>query len=327
MALHQHLEKIHGFLGVATYGSFRKASEMLAISQPSLSQSIALLEEVLGAKLFTRSSKGVELTSEGRRLYTFALDLMARTSQVENELTQGQADKDWTISIGTYESLAVHLWPQLLRYLQRVDQRLQINLITGRSTAIVEDLMDGFLDAALCVDPPLHPRLAHQLLYEDRYGIYARHEVDQGAHPNSKQMFVDKKTLKNQVGFVFSTASAGMGRTLEQMLWTLDISFKRLQVVQSFEATAALIWAGLGVGILPHRIASSLNHSETPLIEWNLVDCESHWGSHRIELCYLKDKQSKPSFKSFQVHAKTWIASLEAHSFASTLKQESIKNP
>jgi len=306
MTLHQHLEKIPGFLAVATHGSFRKAAEMLGISQPSLSQSIAILEESIGVKLFIRSSKGVELTAGGKRLHSFALDVLAKTRQIESELTLGNAEKDWTLSIGSYESLTVHLWPKLLRYLQRVDHRLQINLITGRSSAIFEELMEGFLDAALCVDPLPHPRIEHQLLYEDSYGIYGRSEIIADLEPG-KPGLIDRNELLRHVGFVFSTASAGLGQTLEHLLWNLNIRFKKCQFIQSFEATAAMIQTGLGLGILPHRIASNLKSPDGHIVELRLMDCEADWGRHRIELCHLKDKPINPRLKNLQTHLNSWI--------------------
>ncbi|MBC3839992.1 LysR family transcriptional regulator [Streptacidiphilus sp. 4-A2] len=55
------------FLAVARAGSVSAAAQELHISQPSLSQQIRRLERRVGASLFTRSSRGVQLTSGGRR--------------------------------------------------------------------------------------------------------------------------------------------------------------------------------------------------------------------------------------------------------------------
>ena len=312
--LHQHLEKLRGFLGVATHGSFRKAAEILAISQPSLSQSIATLEEALGVNLFTRSSRGVELTPEGMRLHTFALEVMAMTAQVEDELTRGNTAKEWTLSVGSYESLTVHLWPRLLRYLQKENERLQINLISGRSSSIIKELLDGFLDAALCVDPPPNPRMEQQLLYEDSFGIFGHRDILGPPDHEHGPWIMKKSELFQHVGFVFSTASAGLGRTLEQLLWTMNIRFKSFQIVQSFEGTAALIEARLGLGILPHRIASSLKNFGTHLKEVSLSDCENDWGLHRVELCYLKDTKTHAPLKSLKAHLHSWRGRLDQKS-------------
>ena len=57
------------FITVAKTGSISRAADKLYISQPAVSKSISNLEEQLGTTLFTRSSRGVKLTDEGRLLY------------------------------------------------------------------------------------------------------------------------------------------------------------------------------------------------------------------------------------------------------------------
>lgn len=66
-----NLEYYKIFYYVANAGSFTRAGEKLCISQPAVSQSIKLLEENLGTKLFMRIPKGVRLTPEGEALYSY----------------------------------------------------------------------------------------------------------------------------------------------------------------------------------------------------------------------------------------------------------------
>lgn len=66
-----NLEYYKIFYYVANAGSFTRAGEELCISQPAVSQSIKLLEESLGTKLFMRIPKGITLTPEGESLYSY----------------------------------------------------------------------------------------------------------------------------------------------------------------------------------------------------------------------------------------------------------------
>jgi DNA-binding transcriptional LysR family regulator len=56
------LRQFAAFVQVARLGSFARASDALGLSQPALSQSIAQMEQLLGARLFTRTTRAVELT-------------------------------------------------------------------------------------------------------------------------------------------------------------------------------------------------------------------------------------------------------------------------
>lgn len=60
------------FCTVARCGSLSHAARELYVSQPAISQSMHRLEYTLGCTLFTRTSRGITLTSEGRMLYSYA---------------------------------------------------------------------------------------------------------------------------------------------------------------------------------------------------------------------------------------------------------------
>ena len=65
------LDHYYIFNEVAKTQNFTKAAKLLFISQPAVSQSMSQLESDLGTRLFTRTSKGVRLTSEGKLLYEY----------------------------------------------------------------------------------------------------------------------------------------------------------------------------------------------------------------------------------------------------------------
>ena len=67
--MNQNLSSYWIFYTVANAGNISKAAKELYISQPAISKSIQKLEENLGCKLFSRSSRGVVLTDEGQLLY------------------------------------------------------------------------------------------------------------------------------------------------------------------------------------------------------------------------------------------------------------------
>src|SRR5262249_14990833 len=73
------------FFTVVQHGSMAKAASQLGISQPSVSEVIAQLEHILGARLFDRRPRGVEPTMYGEAL-------LARTRAVFDELRQGVKD-------------------------------------------------------------------------------------------------------------------------------------------------------------------------------------------------------------------------------------------
>ena len=66
------LQRIHAFLAVAELCSFTRAAEDLNLSQPALSARVRNLETDLGLKLFSRTTRSVQLTPDGERLFVRA---------------------------------------------------------------------------------------------------------------------------------------------------------------------------------------------------------------------------------------------------------------
>src|SRR5690606_6152389 len=73
---------------VADHGSFTRAAEALFVSQPALSQQIAVLERELGTPVFDRLSRRVELTSAGRVLRAHA-ELIVRAAENARSAVDG----------------------------------------------------------------------------------------------------------------------------------------------------------------------------------------------------------------------------------------------
>ena len=69
------LQQIHYAITISEQGSFNKASEILYISQPSLTESVRELEKELGISIFHRSGRGVTLTSDGMEFISYAREL------------------------------------------------------------------------------------------------------------------------------------------------------------------------------------------------------------------------------------------------------------
>lgn len=84
--MNQNLSSYWIFYTVANTGNISRAAKELYISQPAISKSIQKLEENLGCKLFSRSSRGVILTDEGQLLYGHVKDAFENLSLGEEKL-------------------------------------------------------------------------------------------------------------------------------------------------------------------------------------------------------------------------------------------------
>ena len=84
--MNQNLSSYWIFYTVANAGNISKAAKELYISQPAISKSIQKLEDGLECKLFSRSSRGVVLTDEGRLLYDHVSEAFEALNEGEEKL-------------------------------------------------------------------------------------------------------------------------------------------------------------------------------------------------------------------------------------------------
>lgn len=143
------LRTLSYFLAVAREQNMTEAANVLHVTQPTLSRQIADLEDELGKKLFTRTSRSTILTEDGMHLHQRAEEILALVNQTEDELKNDTIDLSGCIRIGAGETHAMHILADLHgRY-----PRLTVELFTGNADAVEEKLAHGLIDFALMIEP------------------------------------------------------------------------------------------------------------------------------------------------------------------------------
>ncbi|MDL2257978.1 LysR family transcriptional regulator [Eubacteriales bacterium OttesenSCG-928-K08] len=143
------LELYRVFCTVAKCGSLSHAARELYISQPAVSQAMRRLEDSLGCSLFTRTSRGISLTGEGRMLYSYADKAVSLVAAAEDKLNRMRTLQSGGLMIGASDTLCQYF---LLPYLERFHAEYpEVQLqVTNRTTPETVDLLKiGKVDIAL----------------------------------------------------------------------------------------------------------------------------------------------------------------------------------
>lgn len=142
------LENYRVFCMVAKYKSFSKAAQELFLSQPAVSQSIRQLEEQLGAQLFFRSTKKVELTAQGQLLYEYASSALGLLESAEHQLSGLQTLRVGQLRLGAGDNTARHLLLPCLERFHQLYPQVHISIYNRTSIGSLELLRAGRIDAA-----------------------------------------------------------------------------------------------------------------------------------------------------------------------------------
>lgn len=127
---------LQAFLAVAEGGSFSRAAEQLFLTQPAITRRVQLLEDEVGARLFDRIGRQVQLTEAGKTLLPRARHILAQVRESLQELQDLTGEIRGTLRLLTSHHIGLHRLPRVLKhYKQRNPQvRLQIGFFNSRET-------------------------------------------------------------------------------------------------------------------------------------------------------------------------------------------------
>lgn len=237
------------FASVYRNRSFTKASEVLHISQPTISEHIKNLENSLNCSLFDRMGRSIIPTSEGDILYPRALQLLDELEQIEKEITAAGTGVRGLLVIGASTIPGTYILPRLAYSFkeQYPDIEFQIPIEdSSRITSLIlqHELLCGIVGARIPSD-----KLLYEPLIEDELVMVAAKKF-----PVKKAISLKELTT---LPFLQRETGSGTRQTFESFLKKSNTSSEALNVVATLGSTGAVKQAvkeGLGVSVIS-RIA------------------------------------------------------------------------
>ena len=141
-----NLELYKFFYETAKTGNVTKASERLFVSQSAVSQAIKQLEDKLGCKLFNRNTRGVQLTTEGEVLYSYASNAITLIENAREKLSIMKSLRDGEIKIGASDTAcSLFLLPFLDKFSTAYPD-IHISVINRTTQELLKLLKNGTVD-------------------------------------------------------------------------------------------------------------------------------------------------------------------------------------
>ncbi|WP_041642446.1 LysR substrate-binding domain-containing protein [Azoarcus olearius] len=244
------LRHLRYFVAVAETLNFTRAAERLHIGQPPLSMQIRDLETEVGARLFERSRRKVELTDAGERFLAHARAILARTEEAAEEARRAAAGEIGELRVGITSSLpyTAILPDALAAFRQRHPAlRLQIHeMFTAEQfDALAQDRLDvGLVRFDATLAPP-HIRVRE-------IGRDALRVVVHAEHPLAAKASVSFAELRD-ADFISFPADAGteLPAILDRLCRGAGFEPRVVQLAREATTQIGLVAAGLGIALLP----------------------------------------------------------------------------
>lgn len=159
------------FREVARTMHFRKAAEALAVAQPALSRQIAQLELALGAALFIRSRRKVELTAAGRALAERVEPILRGLAALPGELRALAEGETGRVQVGFTGLAMATVLPGILREFHRAYPRIRLELNESPTSAQLAALAAGDIACGFFHPDATTPGLKTKELLREKNGV------------------------------------------------------------------------------------------------------------------------------------------------------------
>lgn len=247
------IKRLNAFVKIVDIGSITRASAILHIAQPALSQQIAALETHFGKPLLLRSKRGVVPTEAGKYLYRHCQTIIRQMEQAERDIATSSEEITGTVKVGLAPlGLGSLVAAQLMRVMREKHPGilLHINEAVGGGV-ISEQIMTGKMDVALIFDPGKIPSLSFEpVRTEELFFVGARIDDPEDGEISFADALSHPLILPSPI------------HTVRQVIdMTLARAGLTAQVIAQTEAISILSNAlaeGLGSTILPESAAHAL---------------------------------------------------------------------
>jgi DNA-binding transcriptional LysR family regulator len=240
------------FLAVFEEGTLTRAAEREAIAVSAASKRLLELEQAVGAVLFERRARGMELTPAGETLLHHARRVLRDVENIGIELAEHASGVRGYVRMMANLSAIVEFLPEDLRAFIAQHEQIKIDLEERPSGGIVEGVADSLVDLGICSGDADTRGLETTHYRHDRLVL-----VTPGDHPlvgRDSVSFADTLDF-DHIG-LHSASSINMRTHLAARQAGRAL---RLRIhVPGFDAVCRMVQAGMGVGVLPWHVFEAM---------------------------------------------------------------------
>jgi DNA-binding transcriptional LysR family regulator len=296
------LDQIETFVQVARTRSFSRAAVLLDLAQPTLSGRIGALEAELGTQLFRRRGHTLELTEAGRVLLPYAERMLALRTEGRQEVRRVSQGGLGRLALGANPTCSQYLVPRLIESFWRTHAAAQVWVRTALTPVLMEGLLDGTVQLAICSRAQIHPRAEVLWSYSDPLLVVAA-----ASHPLARKRECTRADL---VGHTILSTQAGPTHVGLRHALPPGAGVEIALEATAGEVMKQLLLRGIGVTVLPAlAVWEELERGE--LVSITVRDAELP--AYDVALVQWPGRVSSPAAQAFadvvrQTHVPTLLA-------------------
>jgi DNA-binding transcriptional LysR family regulator len=238
------LQQIRCVCAAVELGSFTAAAEALHVSQPAVAEQIRKLEAALGTDLFVRAGRGVVPTEAGR---SFAEHAVRGLRAVEDAAGSVAAIGSGTVALGSFGEPSAWRLDEVVAAFVRRHPEVSVRLVGRNSSAVVERILRGELEAGVVLLPIDADRVDVRPLVRDEV-LYVSADPERTRQPATIERLA-------AAPLIFYDAEAAdddpIRRQLAERAQALGVRLRPKVEVELKDVALRLVAAGIGDTYLP----------------------------------------------------------------------------
>lgn len=291
------LHRLEVFCKVVELRSFTKAAEAAFLSQPTISEHIRSLEEMLEEKLLDRLGREVFPTPAGEILYRYAQKMLHLREEAFQAIAKYKGELSGQLIVGASTIPGTYILPKVIGSFKALHPSIQLMLKISGTGEIAEAVMRGELEIGLVGSRSKDRRLKTEEIFSEELVLSVYPE-----HPWSGRDEVEMEEMYSEP-FILRERDSGTRMVMSQILEAQGFDFSKLSVVAEIATTQAVvesIKARIGISILS-RQAVEEDLRRGSLVAVPLKGIRFHRSFYLIQRA---NRQLSPLCQAFLAHVR-----------------------
>lgn len=242
-----NLKQLESFTLIIESRSFSQAAKKLFLTQPTISSHISLLEKELNTQLLIRTTKDVHPTDDGKKLYTYAKQILNLQNTIFQEFNV-KSEESNLLTVGASTIPEQYILPEVLpKYIRK--NKSELKILQGDSSEVINKIINKEVEVGLVGTEIENLSLIFEPFYKDKLVIIT--PVTDKYIKMKEEGFHVKDLLKEPI--IMREEGSGTRKEIREFLKAHNFDINKLNVIatlNSIEAIKKSVRNNMGISIV-----------------------------------------------------------------------------
>ncbi|PWF99759.1 LysR family transcriptional regulator [Levilactobacillus bambusae] len=236
------LTQLKTFEVVTKARSFGRAADLLHVTPSAVSHAIDTLERELGFRVFVRSKRQIQLTSDGQQIQPLIHAMLVDATTLDQAVAAINGLNSGSVRLGAFSSVCINWIPAIIQNFKRRYPRIQVSISQSDFNTTIDQIMTGDLDLGFSALPIKQSLEVIPLIKDEIYCVTPKSFI-----PANQATITQADIVKQD----FILQQGDYDKDTKEALDHFNITAKSLRFSIDDQSIIAMVEAGMGFGVLP----------------------------------------------------------------------------